>query len=85
MCTTSLKSRSDDVDRALAVCAALVGDDDDMVEKGLSWALRVQSTQDPLAVAAFLDDHGEALAARVRREEENKLRTGLKNPRGGQL
>jgi len=35
----------------------------------------------PEAVRAFLADYGVELAARVKREVGNKLRTGLKNPR----
>jgi 3-methyladenine DNA glycosylase AlkD len=70
-----------DPKRTLAVCEMLVGDRDDMVVKGLSWALRELGRQDPEPVRAFLERHDAALAARVRREVGNKLRTGLKNPR----
>jgi 3-methyladenine DNA glycosylase AlkD len=69
--------------RTLALCAQLVDDHDDMVVKGMSWALRCLVPHDPQAVRAFLARHGDALAARARREVANKLRTGLKNPRGG--
>ena len=58
-------------------------DRDDMVAKGLSWALRELSVRDRHATIQFLDRHGEALAARVRREVQNKLRTGFKNPGRG--
>jgi len=37
--------------------------------------------RDPDAVRAFLAAHDAVLAARVKREVRNKLRTGLKNPR----
>ena len=67
--------------RVLAVCEALAGDRDDMVVKGLSWALRKLAKHDSAAVRDFLDRHGAALSARVRREVANKLTTGLKNPR----
>ncbi len=70
-----------DAARTLAVCALLVADRDDMVVKALSWALRELARRDPAAVRAFVKAHGPALAARVRREVDNKLRTGLKNPR----
>jgi 3-methyladenine DNA glycosylase AlkD len=70
-----------DAPRTLAVCALLVADRDDMVVKALSWALRELARRDPAAVRAFMTAHGPAPAARVRREVDNKLRTGLKNPR----
>ena len=70
-----------DRDRTLAICRLLVDDRDDMVVKALSWALRELTVWDPAAVQAFLDQHGDRLAPRVRREVANKLATGLKNPR----
>jgi 3-methyladenine DNA glycosylase AlkD len=69
-----------DVPRTLAVCRLLVDDSDDMVAKAMSWVLRELVVHDPEAVRAFLSAHHDALAARVRREVTNKLRTGLKNP-----
>jgi 3-methyladenine DNA glycosylase AlkD len=69
-----------DLPRTLAVCRLLVEDRDDMVIKALSWALRELVVHDPDAVRAFLAEHEEVLAARVKREVRNKLRTGLKNP-----
>jgi 3-methyladenine DNA glycosylase AlkD len=70
-----------DVPRTLAVCRLLVDDDDDMVVKAMSWALRELVAHDPGAVRGFLDAHDDVLAARVKREVKNKLTTGLKNPR----
>jgi 3-methyladenine DNA glycosylase AlkD len=70
-----------DAARTLAICEALVADRDDMVVKGLSWALRVLSLRDRAAVEAFMARHGDRLAPRVRREVGSKLRTGLKTPR----
>jgi 3-methyladenine DNA glycosylase AlkD len=69
-----------DAGRTLAVCRRLAPDRDDMVVKALSWALRALAVQDPGAVRGFLDAHSELLAARVRREVESKLATGLKHP-----
>lgn len=66
--------------RTLAVCERLVGDRDDMVVKALSWALRALSMRRPGSVRGFLAAHADDLAARVKREVGNKLRTGLKNP-----
>jgi len=72
-----------DVPRTLRICRLLAGDHDDMVVKGLSWALREAAKRDPAAVQAFLARHRGVLAARVVREVTNKLTTGRKNPRGG--
>ena len=70
-----------DVPRTLAVCRMLVEDHDDMVVKAMSWALRELVVHDPDAVRAFLCEHKDLLAARIKREVKNKLTTGLKNPR----
>ncbi len=70
-----------DARRTLAVCAKLVDDHDDMVEKALSWALRALVPHDARAVREFLASHDALLGARVKRELRNKLQTGLKNPK----
>lgn len=70
-----------DVDRTLNICALTVADRDDMVVKALSWALRELAKRDSTAVQAFLRSNEGLLAPRVLREVNNKLRTGLKNPR----
>lgn len=70
-----------DARRTLAVCAKLVDDHDDMVEKALSWALRSLVPHDARAVREFLVNHDALLGARVKRELRNKLQTGLKNPK----
>ena len=72
-----------DTQRTLAVCELLVNDHEDMVIKGLSWALRDLVWHDPQAVWGFLAEHDACLAARVKREVCNKLETGLKNPKVG--
>lgn len=79
----NLKSRGGcgDCKRTLTVCEKLIGDRDDMVVKAMSWALRELAKRNPKAVRGFLDDHKDVLAARVRREVNNKLTTGVKNPR----
>ena len=74
---------SGDTGRTLMICAMLVEDHDDMVEKALSWALRELAKRDPKAARHFLGEHQGLLGARVLREVRNKLETGLKNPRGG--
>ena len=70
-----------DTRRTLAITELLARDRDDMVVKGLSWALRELIPVDRRAVERFLKTHDDVLAARVKREVRNKLTTGLKNPR----
>ena len=70
-----------DAARTLAVCEMLAADHDDMIVKAMSWALRELVPWDSSAVERFLSEHEDQLAARVKREVRNKLRTGLKNPR----
>jgi 3-methyladenine DNA glycosylase AlkD len=81
--TAALNVRSQggrgDVPRTLQICRRLAGDQEDMVVKALSWALRELVVHDAGAVREFLDEHGKVLAARVKREVENKLKKGLKN------
>ena len=88
VCTTALNKMSlggrGDAARTLKMCRMLAADHDDMVVKGLSWALRELAPRDREAVAGFLEEHDGVLAARVKREVWNKLETGLKNPRSRQ-
>ena len=83
--TVALNMRSyggyGDIDRTLAICRILVDDHEDMVVKALSWALRQLVVHDPDAVRRFLSKYEERLAARIKREVRNKLKTGLKNPK----
>jgi len=67
--------------RVSRICTLLVDDRDDMVVKALSWALREAAKKHPQLVRRFLAEHQETLAARVKREVNNKLTTGLKTPR----
>jgi 3-methyladenine DNA glycosylase AlkD len=82
--TVALSRRGglDDARRTVETCALLVSDHDDMVVKALSWALRELAKKHPERARRFLAEHQRGLAARVIREVENKLATGLKNPRG---
>lgn len=84
VCTVFLNRRTlggtGDTPRTLMVCEALVSDRDDMVVKGMSWALRDLLKRDRPAVERFLQEHEGELAARVKREVRNKLTTGRKNP-----
>jgi hypothetical protein len=83
--TVALNTRSQggpgDIPRTLTVCRLLISDHEDMVVKAMSWALRELVVHDPEAVRQFLMEHDDVLAARVKREVNNKLNTGLKNPR----
>jgi 3-methyladenine DNA glycosylase AlkD len=72
---------SGDAKRTLMICEMLVADRDDMVVKAISWALRELAKRHPDAVRSFLTNHKDELAPRVLREVNNKLTTGLKNPR----
>jgi len=72
---------SGDARRSLAICKLLMNDRDDMVVKGLSWALRELAKRNPGAVVQFVSSAKEFLAPRVIREVNNKLTTGLKNPK----
>ncbi len=72
---------SGDVDRTLMVCRIVIADRDQMVVKAVSWALRELAKRKPDAVAGFVDNYRQKLATRVIREVNNKLRTGLKNPK----
>jgi 3-methyladenine DNA glycosylase AlkD len=62
----------------LAICRILASDHEDMVVKGISWALRELVYFDRRAVEGFLMEFDKVLAGRVKREVGNKLRTGLK-------
>lgn len=85
VCTVFLNRKArggtGDTPRTLMVCKALVHDRDDMVVKGMSWALRDLSKRDRRAVEKFLEEYETELAALVKLEVRNKLTTGVKNPR----
>jgi 3-methyladenine DNA glycosylase AlkD len=70
-----------DLRNVLRICALLAADKEDMVVKALSWALREIAKKHPEQAKTFLEKHRHALAARVVREVNNKLKTGLKTPR----
>ncbi|HEV7693234.1 MAG TPA: DNA alkylation repair protein [Hyphomonadaceae bacterium] len=70
-----------DTKRTLMICGMLVGDREDMIVKAMSRALRSLVSWDAKAVRGFLAEQDGALAARVKREVSNKLRTGLKMPK----
>ena len=77
----NLRSRGGrgDVPRTIDICTLVAMDRDDMVAKGLSWALRELSKREKEPVRAFLEEHDDVLPARVKREVRRKLATGRKN------
>ena len=77
----SRRGNPDDLRNVLRICALLAADKEDMVVKALSWALREIAKKHPEQAKTFLEKHRQALAARVVREVNNKLKTGLKTPR----
>ena len=85
VCTIALNKRSwggtGDIPRTLKICRLLAEDKDDMVVKAMSWALRELIKHDAETVRNFLNEYDNVLAARVKREVNNKLTTGLKNPK----
>lgn len=70
-----------DADNTLAICGMLINDHEDTIVKALSWALRALVIHKPEEVKEFIHAHETVLAARIKREVRNKLRTGLKNPK----
>jgi 3-methyladenine DNA glycosylase AlkD len=72
---------SGDAERTLSVSRQLINDPDDMVVKGLSWALRELAKRDAESVREFLARNEQAISPRVKREVNNKLKTGLKSPK----
>jgi 3-methyladenine DNA glycosylase AlkD len=89
VCTVFLNRKAQggrgDTPRTLMVCEVLVSDKDDMVAKGMSWALRDLSKRDPAAVEKFVEEYRDELPALVKREVRNKLTLGVKNPRRKQV
>ncbi len=85
VCTVALNQKArggrGDTPRTMMICELLVADHDDMVVKALSWALRELAKREPGPVLDFLVEYEDHLAARVKREVRNKLKTGLKTPK----
>ncbi len=75
------KSRGGMGDRArtLVICQMLVSDKSIMVQKAISWALRMLVSWDRKAVERFLANNETKTSARVKREVRRKLTTGKKN------
>ncbi len=76
----SRRGDADDIHRVVEICTRRIEDRDDMVVKAVSWALRELAKKHPTQARRFIAEHRSSLAARVIREVENKLTTGLKTP-----
>jgi 3-methyladenine DNA glycosylase AlkD len=77
----SRRGEAEDVRSVIEICTLALSDRDDMVVKALSWALREMAKKHPAGASRFLARHKGSLAPRVTREVQNKITTGLKNPR----
>ncbi len=77
----SRRGKAGDIRKVLEICALAISDRHDMVVKALSWALRELAKNHSAEAQEFLERHRSSLAPRVIREVQNKLTTGLKNPR----
>ncbi|MCB1225494.1 MAG: DNA alkylation repair protein [Verrucomicrobiales bacterium] len=81
--TVALNNRSrggrGDPSRTLMICERVAADPEIMVQKAISWALRMLVPWDREAVEGFLNRHRDRLSSLVLREVTRKLRTGKKN------
>jgi 3-methyladenine DNA glycosylase AlkD len=69
---------SGDAPKTLQVCELVASDSDEMVAKGLSWALRELAKRDVEPVIEFIDRYEALLPKRVVREVRRKIETGRK-------
>jgi 3-methyladenine DNA glycosylase AlkD len=67
-----------DTPRTLDICRLVASDQDEMVAKALSWALRELAKRDTTPVIEFLDEYDAILPSRVKREVKRKIETGRK-------
>ena len=82
VCTVALNQKarggSGDAVRTLKVCELVAGDNDEMVAKALSWALRELAKREVAPVVDFINRHEGVLPKRVLREVRRKIETGRK-------
>jgi 3-methyladenine DNA glycosylase AlkD len=85
VCTVALNQKArggtGDAPRTLDICRLVAADQDDMVAKALSWALRELAKREVDPVVAFLEEYESVLPARVKREVRRKIETGRKYDR----
>lgn len=78
--STVLMSREGkELDRTLELIDRVADDRRRMIVNAVSWALREMTKSDPARVERYVDANHDHLAARVRLEVWNKLRTGRKD------
>jgi 3-methyladenine DNA glycosylase AlkD len=68
-----------DTKRTIKICKLVIKDENDMVQKALSWALRELAKFEKKPVVDFMKKYDDVLLNRVKREVGNKLKTGKKN------
>jgi len=82
VCTVALNQKarggSGDAAKTLKICKFIVDDKDEMVAKGLSWALRELAKRDSDPVIEFVDQYESVLPKCVVREVRRKIETGRK-------
>lgn len=82
VCTVALNQKarggSGDAKRTLEICELVAEDKDEMVAKGLSWALRELAKREQEPVVKFVDQFENVLPKRVVREVRRKIETGRK-------
>jgi len=82
VCTVALNQKArggiGDATRTINICGMVASDQDEMVAKALSWALRELVKREPEPVVAFIEKHEAVLPARVKREVCSKIKTGRK-------
>ncbi len=82
VCTVALNQKarggSGDPERTLKICSLVADDKDEMVAKGLSWALRELAKRETEPVVEFINQHENVLPKRVLREVRRKIATGRK-------
>jgi 3-methyladenine DNA glycosylase AlkD len=82
VCTVALNQKArggeGDPERTLKICGLVVDDQEDMVAKSLSWALRELAKREVEPVVEFVNQNENALPKRVVREVRRKIETGRK-------
>jgi 3-methyladenine DNA glycosylase AlkD len=67
-----------DPERTLKICSLVAADQEDMVAKSLSWALRELAKREAEPVVEFVNENESILPKRVVREVRRKIETGRK-------
>ena len=87
VCTVALNQKArggkGDPERTLMICEIVKTDQDEMVTKGLSWALRELAKRETEPVLDFINRYEDILPKRVLREVKSKIKTGHKYKRPG--